>query len=245
MEKLKEITKKIACLFLIYTLGIFLGLFFCLLKKIGTVQLLGKENLIFKDKNQGLLILCNHPSLLEPILIPLLFFKHYLLRPLSGYPISTPDKANYLDKWYWAWLNLCAIPINRKDKRSAIRSLSKMKEVLGSGKTLILFPEGGRTSSGGEILHSKKGKKIRTLKGGVGRLISETNPIVQFIWVDGAEEVLPNSKNKNKLYHTYPRIWEKVIIKIGKPVSFCKHLDREAILQEVAVMMLNLADQKE
>lgn len=248
MKKLEKIFEKILYLFLIYTIGVFLGCLFYVLKIIGTVRILHKERIPHRQGN--LLVICNHPSLLEVILIPLLFFWDYILHPFELCPISTPDKKNYSDKWYWWWLRFYAITIDRKDRRQGIKVFLKMKKVLNSGGILILFPERGRTETaparGQKFFYNQSGdKKIATLEGGIGLLILKTNTLVLPIWVDGAEDVLPNSPDRNKLYHTFPRIWKQMTIKIGRPLCFLKELNPEVIVQEVATMLLQLADEDE
>lgn len=241
---MKKLIEKILLLFIVYTIGVFLGCLFCLLRLIETVRILHKERIPHRQGN--LLVICNHPSLLEVILIPLLFFWDYILHPFILCPISTPDKGNYLDKWYWKWwLRFCAIPIDRSNRNQRREAFFKMKKVLNDGGILILFPEGTRTCNGTKFLNSNKGNKISTLKGGIGLLISETNSSVLPIWVKDAEKVLPNSPDRKKLYWTFPKLGKQMTIKIGKPVGFRKGLDPEEIVQEVAAMLLGLADEEE
>lgn len=241
MKKPENISERILYLFLVYTLGTFLDSMFYSLRLIRTVRILHKERILHGPG--PFLVLCNHPALIEVILIPLLFFWNCVLHPFKLCPISIPDIDNYYKKWYWWWLRFYAIPIDRKNKNQRRKAFFEMKKVLNDGGILILFPEGGRTCFGTEFLYSLKGKRIRILKGGVGQLISETNPAVLFIWVDGAEDVLPNSPDRNKLYQTLPRLWKQMTIKPGRPLCFLKELNPEVIVQEVAAMLLQLADE--
>lgn len=246
MKKPENIAEKVLYLFLIYSIGVFLGCLFYLLRLIGTVRILHKERIPHNHGDQGLLVICNHPSLLEVILVPLLFFWDYILRPFHGAPISTPDKRNYLDKWYWVfWLKFCAITIDRTNRNQKREAFFEMENALKSGRTLVIPPEGTRTCFATKFLYSQKGNKIGILKPGIGLLISKTNPVVLLIWVKDAEKVLPNSPDRKKLYHTFPRLNKQMTIKIGKPIGFRKGLDPEEIVQEVAAMLLGLADEEE
>jgi 1-acyl-sn-glycerol-3-phosphate acyltransferase len=249
-KMIRNIVEKILHVFLIYTIGVFLGCVFYTLKIFKVVRVLNKERI--PHNHNGLIVISNHPSLLEPILIPLLFFWDYILHPFKLCPINIPDKTNYLDKWYWWWLRLYAIPINRKDKREGIGALFKMRKVLNAGGIIIPFTEGGRTCFGKAFAYSNNGKKIRisdevdkTTEGarGISWLISQTNPTVLFIWVEGAEKVLPNSSDRKKLYQIPPNFREQVTIKIGKPVCFLKGYSKNKMAEELTSNLLNLANE--
>lgn len=249
---LKSIFEKILYLFLLYTIGVFFGCLFHMLRLIGTVRILHKERIPHGQGN--MIIISNHPSLLEPILLPLLFFGDYIRHPFKLCPISIPDKENYMDKWYWWWLRFCAIPIDRKDKKKGMEALHKMKNALNAGRIIIPFAESSRTCWGKLFAESKKGKKIKisdernqTMEGagGISWLIKQTNPLVLFMWIAGAENILPNSPDRKKLYHTFPRLWKKMTIKIGEPIRFSEELSREEIAKELTIHLLNLADEEE
>ena len=239
MEKTNTRKEKIFLILAVYTFGLLLGLSFCLLRILGRIKITHKER--FPKKEKGILVVSNHPSLLEPILLPLLFFGQYIFHPFSFTPWSIPDKANYFDRWYWFWAKITLIPINRNKPREAVKSLQKIEQILKDGRPVILFPEGGRTSSEKEHFTSKNGKKLRKLKGGVGRLVFRVNPLILPIWVDGAENVLPNKQGK--LYHCFPRLWRIVKIRIGEPFR-CTGLEKEKITQEITWKLFELADEE-
>ncbi len=233
---------KILIVLAIYTVGLLLALFLYLLRISKRVKIEHWE--CFPNYTGNLIVVSNHPSLLEPILLPVLFFKEYLSHPFKFRPISTPDKTNYYDRWYWHWLlKYAAIPIDRDNRRERFRALFQMKKLVNSGGILILFPEGGRTAKGEKFLYSKKGRKIRFLKRGVGSLVSKTNSSILYIWVDGTEKVMPIIPER---LYTYPRIWKsQITIKIGKTVKFPKGTNREEIIQTIATDLLELADEEE
>jgi len=239
MKKINSTKEKILLILVIYTFGIILGLLFCLLRILGRIKIVHKER--FPKEEQKVLVISNHPSLLEPVLLPLLFFRQYIFHPFRSTPWNVPDKANYFDKWYWSWAKVRLIPVDRTDMKKAVEALRKIEQVLKAGHSAIIFPEGGRTSSGEEHFTSKKGAELRKLKGGVGRLISKTDPLIQLVWVNGAENVLPNKPGR--LYHCFPRFWRVVEIKLGKPF-YCTGIDRDAIMQEITWKLLELADEE-
>ena len=232
---------KIVLLGTVYTIGILMGLLLYLLKFLGTIKISGWEK--FPHGRGNLIVISNHPSLLEPILVPALFFKDYIFHPFKLSPWSTPDKTNYYDRWYWFWLRPRAIPIDRTDKRAELKAFFKMKKILSSGGRIVFFPEGGRTFKGNDFFYSQKGKRIRTLKEGAGLLIAKTKALILPIWVEGTDQVLPNSPDPEKLYYTFPRIWKKITIKIGDPLKFEEGNQKEEITQKLVTTLLKLADE--
>lgn len=251
MKEIKDkLVDKLVILVAVYTIGVLLAVLFNLFRVLKRIRILHWER--FPDyrcnpelyKN-GLIVVSNHPSLLEPILLPALFWKEYLLHPIQLSPWSTPDKTNYYDKWYLFWLRPVAIPINRNNQWEARRSFFSMKRILSSGRILIGFPEGGRTSSSqsNDFFYSPiKKKKLRILKEGFGLLIKKTNPLVLPVWVDDAEKIIPNVAGR---LYSFPRLWNKVTIKIGTPLNFGNDKSREEICQKLATILLNLADEEE
>ncbi len=244
MEKNKKkegLLEKITAILVFYAIGVLLGIIFYFLKALRRIKVVNRKN--FPHNHENLIVVSNHPSLLEPILLPCLFFREYIFHPLKFSPWSTPDKKNYYDQWYWFWLRPRAIPIDRNDTRGEIKAFFLMKEVLKSGGILILFPEGGRTYKGEEFLLSQGGKRIRLFQDGVGHLVLKTNCRILPIWVEGTDKVIPNSNDR---FYVFPRFWNsKIIIKIGKTMSFDDVSNRKMIVQKIMTALLELADQEE
>ena len=240
MKKIDSRKDKILIVLAIYTIGLLLGLFLYLLRILKRVKIKHWER--FPKRQKRVLIVSNHPSLLEVVLVPILFFKDFIFHPLDFSPWNVPDKKNYFDQWYWAWAKTRLIPINRENDREAFKALRRIKEILNLGGIVVLFPEGGRTFKGENFFYSKKGKKIRRLKEGVGWLILKTNPLIVPVWIDGAEEVLPNKPDK--LYHCIPRFWKGMTVKIGEPIHV-EGKKKGEITQEIALTLLKLADEEE
>ncbi len=237
---------KILIVLTIYTIGLLLGLLLYFLRFLNWVYagwgIKVQHWERFPKKQKKVLIVSNHPSLLEVVLVPVLFFRDYILHPFDFSPWNIPDKKNYFDRWYWVWAKIRLIPIDRENVRKAFKALRRIKEILNLGGIVALFAEAGRTFKGEKFFYSEKGKKIRKLKEGVGWLILKTNPLVVFVWIDGAEKVLPNKRDK--LYHCLPNFSNCVTVKIGKPIHI-KGNNKEEITQEVALSLLKLADEEE
>ncbi len=239
MKKIIDrLISNITLLTAMYTIGFLVGVLLYLLKGLRRIRISHWER--FPRRQGNLLVVSNHPSLVEPILLPALFFREYFFHPFKLTPWSIPDKTNYYDRWYWFWSRPRAIPVDRKNKRAELKAFFKMKKVLISGGRIVFFPEAGRTFKGEEFFYSKEGKRIRTLKEGAGLLVMKTGAAVLPIWVEGTDKVLPNSRDK--LYHCFPRLWKKVTIKIGEPLKFEK-TNQEEITQKLVTTLLRLADE--
>ncbi len=239
---MKKVINLLIFLTATYPSGIFIGIFFQLLCFLRTIRVLHWER--FPHWQGKLILVSNHPSLLEPFLLPALFFREYLFHPFKYAPWSTPDKKNFYDPWYWFWLRPLSIPVDRGDERAQLKSFFEMKRVLNSGKIVILFPEGGRIFKGEDFLYSQGGKKIRILKDGIGWLVLKTGALVVPVWVEGTDKALPNSPDK---LFSFPRLWKKIIIKIGEPLRFqgSSANRREQVTQIIANNLLKLADEEE
>jgi len=78
---------------IVWTIGLAGGLGFLTLRFLGSVDVSGYKIEKFIPSKKGLLVIYRHPSLVEPALIPFLFFPVYLFYPKSV-PFSAPDKKN-------------------------------------------------------------------------------------------------------------------------------------------------------
>ena len=194
-----------------YPTAIFVGLLVIALRLTGWLKINGLENLPKYQKS--VLLVSNHPSLWEPIILVGLFFPQYLFHPVKQGPWSTPDQQNYTDKWYWGIFRSRFISVPRGRRRGELRALIEIIKVLRMGGNVILFPEGGRTSRGEHFVYSASLKYMRELKNGVGRIICRTNCTVVPVWIDGAEKVLPVGT-------WLPRVWRGMTLTVGK--SFCR-----------------------
>ena len=235
-------------LFLIsaYIMGSIVGLTILTLRLLKRIEVINYKGIpqygdnpkLFKN---GLVIVSNHPSLLEPILIPGLFFNQYFFHPFKLSPWNVAEGKNY-DNIFWRWAKERIIWVNREDSQGKRRTFRQVKQVVNNGGILILFPEGGRTFKR-KTIESKKGKKLAFLQEGIGLLLLKTKAPVLFIWVEGSDKFFPNTLwvDENTSKFPFPRFWEKITVKIGDLVYFEK-TSREKITQEIAAKLLELAD---
>ncbi|MEK7658286.1 MAG: lysophospholipid acyltransferase family protein [Patescibacteria group bacterium] len=238
-ERIKRFLELVAITLVIYPFGVILTAAFLLLRRLKYIKVLHWER--FPHFKEKIILVANHPSMLDPFLAVALFFKGYLLNPLKYGPLVVSDKKNFWDSWYWFWLRPFLIPVDRGNKRDEAVSFLRIKKALEAGRVIIIFPEGGRTFCGDRFLHSESGKKIRTLKGGVALLVRKTNASVVPVWFEGTDKVLPNSRTK---LFTKFRFRKKtlILIKIGESLRFQTE-EREEITQVIASALLYLADE--
>jgi len=240
-EKIKD---KVMFLLFTYPVGILLGIGLFLLRISKRIRIMSPER--FPRRKRKIIVVSNHPSLLEPMLLPALFFREYLFSPFKYAPWSVPDRHNYYDKWYWFFARPRLLPVERGNNRAGMKVLLRIKEVLDKKGIIIIFPEAGRTFKGNpsDMLESRRGKKLRRFKPGVGWLVIKTRATILPVWVEGTDKMLPNRAGR---LFSHPRFSEKAIIKIGNPVRFKTNGNRVVkagkIADAIANILLQLADE--
>ena len=238
---MQKIIDLVVFLIVIYSVGVVLGLAFLLLKVTGRIKVLHPERF---PRKESFLLVSNHPSLADPIVVLYLFFPDMLFHPLKFTPLHTPDIKNFYNPWYFFWIRPFSIPIDRNREGGSVSPLRRMQRFLENGKRIILFPEGGRTNSkeGVKFLYSKKGKRIRELTQGVGWLAVNTGVPVIPVWIEGTDEFLPNTPN---IRFVFPRFWKKILIKIRNPLSFDRTTkEAEEATEKIEEALLFLADEE-
>ncbi len=235
MKRIKEIIK---VLFLVYFIGFFLEIIFLPLIITRRIKVLNKKVISrIGEDNKGTIIISNHPSLLEPILLPLIFFKRFFRHPIKLSPWSTPDRKNFFDKLIFSPLRVRSVPIERGNARKGMKALLKIRDIINNGGVVIIFPEGGRTFKGESFFYSRNGKRMRSLKGGIGWLALKTKASILPVWVDNTDYFLPNRK-------TWPRFRKKIVINIGEPFIL-QNIEKEEAIQKIATSILDLANYEE
>jgi 1-acyl-sn-glycerol-3-phosphate acyltransferase len=199
MRLLKKAFGILVFLLIIYSLGIIAGLWLSWLRFRGRISVRGAPA---RYPGRGTLILPNHPSYLEAVLLPLLSFPGSLLNPFRRVPWSVPDFKNFLTLPHLFWLRyLHMIPVYRGDMRDARRNARALREiiaVLKSGGTVVMFAEGGRTTSSPagaanapQLRQSPAlGRKLRPLEPTVATIIERSACIVVPVWIEGTDAVL-------------------------------------------------------
>ena len=255
-----------------YFLGPLLGITICLMEAFQRIKILNFGRFLLWEGK--LIIVSNHPSLLEPVILPVMGFPWmnfpWVFSPLwwrvklslswfrelqkefslskKLVPVNIPDKGNFYDPPYMDIVQGINIPVDRhSNPQGRIRTILALKKILENGGRIIIFPEGTRTfkTVKESRFRTEKGKELGKLKDGAGWLALKTGAKILPIWVEGTDKVLPNNK------FPLPRLWHRIIIKIGSPFSL-ENDDFSTISKEskakatqiIAQHLLELAEEK-
>ena len=169
-----------------------------ILRVVYRIRVEGREHL----PTRGPVILAsNHRSFLDSIFIPLIVRRR----------VTFVAKAEYFDdpKTAWFFRAVGQIPIRREGGSASEGALAAATDVLESGGVFGIYPEGTRTRDG--LLH--KGKT------GVARLALATGAPIVPVGLIGTDECQPTNAK-------LPRLFRKVTIRFGPPLSMGHYQDR-------------------
>jgi 1-acyl-sn-glycerol-3-phosphate acyltransferase len=149
----------------------------------------GDENV---PKDGGVLLVANHQSYLDPVLVAV-----HLSRP-----VSFLAKSELFENPYFGWFirMLHAFPVRQGE--GDIGAVKEIIRRLGEGHALNIYPEGSRTETG-EIAKLEKGVALVIRKAGV--------PVVP-VAIDGSFEAWPKDR---RLFHAH-----RIRVKYGKAMTF-------------------------
>ena len=169
--------------------GIPLGILFVLCVALGRIKIRGYARAIRLAARGKIIIAANHPSMLETLLIPLLFFPFYLLS-LRFFIWSVPDRRLLPRRLRWLfWLGRC-ITVDRSDRSHNANRVQKLAAILGNNGIIVIHPEAGRTSKGEKFIF-RGDRRMRSFVSGVPMLARDTGATILPLWISGAEIVLP------------------------------------------------------
>jgi len=143
-------------------------------------------------KTGGVLLVANHQSYLDPVLVAV-----HLDRP-----VSFLAKSELFENPYFAWFirSLHAFPVRQGE--GDVGAVREMIRRLEEGNVLNVYPEGSRTKTG-EIAPLEKGVALVIRKAGV--------PVVP-VAIDGSFAAWPKDST---IFRPHP-----VRVKYGKPIDF-------------------------
>ncbi len=160
------------------------------------VKTLGLENV---DQKHSYLVMGNHESLFDIFALPAAFPMHMVCVE-AAYHFSFPLWGYLTRKWG-------NIPIQRKNIVEAVKALKQAKQVIKSGTSIVILPEGHRTLTG----------KIETFKKGAFHLAKEAKAdILPFAFIG-----LYEFNNKNS-WHLHP---QTVSVVFGTPIPYSSFKD--------------------
>jgi 1-acyl-sn-glycerol-3-phosphate acyltransferase len=207
------------------------------------LKILHSERLACLGELDKVILVANHPSVIDPFLVAIVISWYYIKNPLRHAPLIVADRLHFYNSW-WFWpFRSVMVPVDRDgDKKKASAALLRIMTAVGCGRPLIIFPEGGRTFKGNdcEFLYGQKGAKIRFLQKGIGLLVRRTEATVIPIDIYGSDKVVPNSKER--LFTKFV-FWKKTTVVVGNPLKFDPKATREHVTQEIASQLLKLIDE--
>lgn len=203
-----------------WTLGLFFTICIGFLMLTGRIMIRGREH-ITKTPRKNRLILSNHPSFFDPLLLPFVcFLPMSLFWPASHFPWQTPNKRFIKESRmpFLKWVHTILIGTDAAGQVNDPTAVNRIVPVL-KNNTVIIFPEGTR-SARVKIIHrtTSSGIPIGRPKLGAGTLAYHHRPTVIPILIKGAEKVMPPQK-------LFPNFFKgKIEIIVGKPISYGQFL---------------------
>jgi acyl-[acyl-carrier-protein]-phospholipid O-acyltransferase/long-chain-fatty-acid--[acyl-carrier-protein] ligase len=161
------------------------------------IRYVGAENL---PKEGGALIVCNHASYADPVLVggaTSRFIRFLMFQP-------------YFDiKWLRPFFQcLRAIPLSQTNPREALRTIRSTREEIVKGCVVCIFPEGAVTKNGNMIGFQR----------GVERLMGPETPVVP-VYIDGMWGH-PLSMKGGGLFKSFSRaLRPRVTVYYGEPAK--------------------------
>jgi 1-acyl-sn-glycerol-3-phosphate acyltransferase len=181
----------------------FVWKFLQMIARVGTTLLFnlktyGAENV---PKKGGVLLVANHQSYLDPVLVAV-----RLNRPVSFFA-----KSELFENPYFGWFirMLHAFPV-----RQGEGDIGAVKEVirrLGEGYALNIYPEGTRSENG----------ELGRLEKGIALIIRKAKVPVVPVAIEGSFAAWPQ---KDKLFHAAP-----IHVKYGKPMNLSEKKGDEIV----------------
>lgn len=168
------------------------------------VKVQGLENV---PKNQPLIIVANHQGAADiPVLLAKVpvCFRFAIKKELFGIPVFG---------WYLRQAGY--FPIDRALILSAYKMVERIIEILKTGESVMIFPEGTR-SRDGSLGEFKRGSLMAALKAGV--------PVLP-VAIDGSYNIMPRG--------TWLVRPTKVFLGIGKPIMIGSEAEYDAKVKEV------------
>ncbi|MGD0770338.1 MAG: lysophospholipid acyltransferase family protein [Tepidisphaeraceae bacterium] len=143
-------------------------------------------------KSGGVLLVANHQSYLDPLLVAVHLYR----------PVSFLAKSELFENPYFGWFirKLHAFPVRQGE--GDVGAVREMIRRLEEGNALNIFPEGSRTETG-EMAPLEKGVALVIRKAGV--------PVVP-VAIVGSFAAWPKDA---MIFHPHP-----VRVKYGKPIDF-------------------------
>ena len=172
------------------------SMFFLLLVALGYIRVRGFFQTFRTVLNENVLIVTNHPSWLDIFVLPVLFAPFYILGIPQRIPWSTAA-VNIFPPALIPYVK--CIMVDRSNKRSDVVCYRQAARLLQSGKSLIIYFEGGRTSKSTEFVEWG-GRRIRKTRRSALYLAQDTYTRIIPVYIDFPHVSTPLSMCKSLLH---------------------------------------------
>jgi len=152
--------------------------------------------------NRAFLVVANHESYIDPVIIKVIFDKHF---GMNVYYLTKKESFNNPFKRLF-FESAGTIQIDRQLGESA---LEKAVEMAKSGEIIGMFPEGTRSKDG----------SLQRGKTGAVRIALSAKCLILPVCINNTYEIWPRQKK-------LPSLRKEVVINIGKPISLVKYYDK-------------------
>ncbi len=174
----------------------------------------------------GALLVCNHVSWLDGILILLLVRRPVRIIAWAG---------NFQMRWLRAWASRWGVIfIQPKRRREMMQALTEAREALRRGELVCIFPEGGITRTG----------QLQGFKPGAMWLLKDVDAPVIPVYLDELWGSI-FSFSGGRFFWKWPKKWRyPVSIHFGAPIDRPRHLHqiRNAVAELGAIAVMRRAD---
>ena len=183
---------------------------------VGLVIVRGRDHVLPALLRGNVVLISNHPTLLETVAIPALFWHWNISGHKHRVPHSIADE-NFFGGTQWLQRSCRIIVVSREKaktkaecNRTAVASASKILQAAGN---VIYYPEGGRTCKGSK--HVSDGQfRVRVCQVGFLRKMQNPTTTIVPVWIDHK-----NTSDTHSLLRSYQKLYcgRRLTITFGNP----------------------------
>ncbi len=181
---------------------------------VGRVRIENYHVALRQVRQGSVLCISNHPTLIETVALPAIFW--WLAWCGRGRKVPWSIADNHLFPFLWLYPAFRCIPIERgvgASRRENAKALRRVVELWDTQRSVILYPEGGRTCKG-VVFHERSGRRVREPDVTVVAMAAKRRVPILPVWVDQGDVRVPES-----LLRGYGRLfWGRPLrIRFGHP----------------------------
>lgn len=142
----------------------------------------------------GVVLIVNHPSLIETLVLPSLFWWQPRVGKPTWRPWSIADAKLFGKRGAWLYPGFHCVPVHRSACAAAEnkRAMRRVLEILRSNGVVIVYPEGGRTCKG-TVFHTDGSRVVRACDPSIVRIAQRVGATVIPVWVEHGRVTTPES----------------------------------------------------